>query len=156
MGHVRGVRAVRESMADFAAAAAASSITAASDAGAASSSSSIGGDGGSAAAPTLPTTTSRIGPPTTRPGTGNTPAAATPTPTLSSRRGPTSAVSATSSAAPTPLSDPTVGVLAVQLGELGAAAKLFSAAGRPDLLTRLYADSGVWDRALAQAATADR
>jgi len=49
-----------------------------------------------------------------------------------------------------------VAQVAIQLGLLSDAARLYQACGRYDLLNKLYQDSGQWDRALAVAAKHDR
>ena len=127
MGHVQGMRAVRDSIAEAAAAAEGAAV--------ASTNVEQGKDGASSSLLHAPGS-----------------AAATETTTLASSR--SGAHSANNN--PTASTAAAVGVLAVQLGELGAAARLFASAGRPDLLTRLYADCGAWDRCLAHASSADR
>ena len=52
--------------------------------------------------------------------------------------------------------DTTVGVLAVQLGLLDDAARLFREAGRYDKLNKLYQSAGVWAKAIKVAQTHDR
>lgn len=49
-----------------------------------------------------------------------------------------------------------VAQLAIQLGMLADAARLFTACGRFDLLNKLYQDGGQWDRAIAVATKHDR
>lgn len=49
-----------------------------------------------------------------------------------------------------------VGVLAVQLGLLDDAVRLFRDSNHPELLNRLYQAAGVWDKAVAVASTSDR
>jgi intraflagellar transport protein 140 len=49
-----------------------------------------------------------------------------------------------------------IGVLAVHLGLLDDAARLFREANRYDLLNRLYQSAGVWDKAARVARTQDR
>ena len=49
-----------------------------------------------------------------------------------------------------------VAQVAIQLGMLPDAGRLYAQAGRYDLLARLYADSGAWERAIAVAARHDR
>ena len=51
---------------------------------------------------------------------------------------------------------PAVALAATQLGLLPDAARLYQAAGRFDLLNRLYRDSGQWERALAIGSKYDR
>lgn len=52
--------------------------------------------------------------------------------------------------------DVSVAVLAVQLGLLDDAARLFREAGRHDKLNKLYQAAGLWDKAIACGATNDR
>lgn len=49
-----------------------------------------------------------------------------------------------------------VGVLAIQIGLLDDAARLFREAERYDLLNKLYQSAGIWDKAIAIATSKDR
>lgn len=49
-----------------------------------------------------------------------------------------------------------IGIVAIQLGLLADAARLFTQCGRFDLLAKMYRDSGRWDKALAIAQKHDR
>ena len=49
-----------------------------------------------------------------------------------------------------------VGILAIQLGLLEDASRLFREAGRYDLLNRLYQTAGHWEKAIKTATTSDR
>ena len=52
--------------------------------------------------------------------------------------------------------DASVGTLAIQLGLLDDASRLFREANRYDLLNRLYQSAGLWDKAIKVATTHDR
>ena len=49
-----------------------------------------------------------------------------------------------------------IGVLAISLGLLDDAARLFREAGRFDYLNRLYQAAGIWDKAVKVSKTNDR